>query len=122
MIQQLLYEPIVYYWGISVMIHPLYWMLFSHGSKLEGIGLRFFDTAVRSIILSETIGLGGTIISIMLAPENTLTLILLALWVTPLIVVSVYMSQRLRYTIESRQSLISSENKEHTDPSDCQLD
>ncbi len=110
MMQLLLSEPVVLCWGIGVVISLIYWLLFSPGSKLAGMGLQFFDTAPRSIILSEAIGLGGSIINVIFVPESTWTVIFLALWSTPLIIVTAYLSQILRHSIESHQSSASPEN------------
>ncbi|MCF2136827.1 MAG: hypothetical protein K9W43_06235 [Candidatus Thorarchaeota archaeon] len=103
MIEVLLDSPIVFCWGISVLLPIFYWLLFGFGSKLHGIGLRFFDTALRSIILSETIGLAGSLITTVLVPESASMVVVVALWASPLVVITAYLSQMLRRAIETTQ-------------------
>ena len=96
LIQILLTESIVYWWSISVLIHPIYWLLFGPASRFEGIGVRFFDTPLRSIILAETIGIGGSTINVLLGINTPFTMIFLTVLMTPIVIVSAYLSQGLK--------------------------
>jgi hypothetical protein len=92
-------------------------LLFGKGSKLEGVGISFFNTPWRSIITSELIGLGGSLIHAILVFESIPTLILLSIGMTPFILISVYFSQKLRKSIDKHQTPLSSENQIEIDSS-----
>lgn len=102
--QQYPYDPLVYWWLFCILLPLFYWLLFSYGSRFHGIGTRFFETAPRSIVLSEAIGLGASIIKIVLIPDNLLSTLFLIFWSTPLIVMTGYLSQMLRHAIESHRT------------------
>ena len=70
MMQTLSINLLIWCWTISVVIHPLYWLFFGPNSKLEGYGVRYFNTPFRSIITSEIIGIVGCVISLILDVEN----------------------------------------------------
>lgn len=102
--QVLLDDLTACWWSISVLINPVYWMLFGRASRFEGFGLRFFDTPLRSIVLAETIGIGGTTCNVLLGLETPFTMMFMILFATPMVIISAYFSQGLRKAIIDYQT------------------
>ncbi len=87
MMQQYPFDPLVYVWVFCVLLPFFYWLLFGYGSGFYGIGRRFFETAPWSIVLSEAIGLGASMIRTLMIPDSLLSTLFLGFLSTPLIVV-----------------------------------
>lgn len=86
------------------MIHPIYWLLFGPGSRFEGFCLVYFDTPLRSIILSEAIGIGGSTINVLLGVNTPFVMIFLAVVMTPIVIASAFLSQIIRHSMIQHQS------------------
>jgi hypothetical protein len=86
-----------------------YWLIFSPGSKFEGFGLRFFATPIKSIDTSESIGLLRTLVNVVLVPEDTLSLVFLAIVAIPVVCMGAYIFHQLRDAAIAHQITDSSE-------------
>lgn len=103
MMQTLSIDILVGFWTISVLIHPVYWLTTGPNSKLEGVGIRFFDTPLRSIITSEIIGIVGCVISLILDIENLSNVVFIGLFSTLLVIMSVLIAHIMREPLRQEQ-------------------
>ena len=92
------------WWAISALLPVYYWLLFGATSKYEGIGLRFFETRTKTFISSEGIGILGTLVNLILVPEDALLILLMPIFMIPLFIITTYGGHELRHTIEDQQS------------------
>jgi hypothetical protein len=98
-------------WAIAVMLPIFYWLFFGAASKDEGIGLRFFDTRVRTFITSDSIGLIGSLLLFILGQGDILFLFFFPICVTPYVLITTFISKELRYAIASHQAKLRSEEQ-----------
>ncbi len=81
---------LIIFWGCSIVIHPLYWILFGRSKYFLKVHDYFFSSRTRSMLLSEIIGLSGSFIELLMNPNNLFTIAFITIFSNIILVIVVY--------------------------------
>jgi len=77
---------------------------------MKDLGLGSLKTRTRTFIISSSFGIIGTLVNFILVPDDAVSLLILAVFSIPLIVLATYLSHGLRNNIAAHQAKMENDN------------